>query len=70
MGEVVNLRMIRKRRQRAEKEQLAAENRQKHGRSRAERDRQRMVEEQTSRALDLHRREKPDASGNDTGAGS
>ncbi|TWH01070.1 uncharacterized protein DUF4169 [Mesorhizobium sp. J18] len=70
MGEVVNLRMIRKRKQRMEKEQLAAENRRKHGLLRAERDRQRMVEEQANHILDLHRREKPAADGNDASGGS
>lgn len=36
MGDLVNLRTVRKRRQRAEKEVKAAENRALHGRSRAD----------------------------------
>lgn len=36
-GDVVNLRMARKRRQRAERETAAAENRARHGRTKAER---------------------------------
>ena len=52
MGEVVNLNQERKRRQRAEKQKLAAVNRKKHGRKKGERARDSAAVEQENRDLD------------------
>ena len=52
MGEVVNLNQERKRRQRAEKQNLAAVNRKKHGRKKGERTRDTAAVEQENRDLD------------------
>lgn len=60
MGEVVNLRMARKRSSRAEKERIAAENRALHGRSRADRkadDAERLRE---AMRLEGHLRDRPE----------
>ncbi len=55
MGEVVNLRHIRKRKAREEKEQRAAENRVLHGRSKAERKREQKLAELAESHLEGHR---------------
>ena len=52
MGEIVNLRKARKAKAKAEAAADAAANRALHGRSQAERDRQRLEEEQARRKLD------------------
>ncbi|MDX8497578.1 DUF4169 family protein [Mesorhizobium sp. VK4C] len=59
MGEVVNLRQARKQKARNEKERLAGENRALHGRSKAERERDRLTSDRTEKFMDGHRREKP-----------
>ncbi|MEQ8479573.1 MAG: DUF4169 family protein [Hoeflea sp.] len=61
-GEVVNLRMARKRRARAEKNATAERNRFEHGRSKAERELARARNEKTTRDHDASRRE-PDGNG-------
>lgn len=59
MAEVVNLRMVRKQKARAEKEKTANENRTLHGMTKAERDRQKTVRDRERSALDGHRRDVP-----------
>ena len=59
MGDVVNLRQARKQKARAEKERLAGENRALHGRSKAERNRDRLTADQAEKLIAGHRREKP-----------
>lgn len=58
MGEVVNLRRARKQKARNEKERLAGENRALHGRTKAERERDRLTSDRAERFMDGHRREK------------
>lgn len=55
MTAVINLRLARKRRQRAEKERAADENRALHGRSKAEKERQRLETERAAAFVDGHR---------------
>ena len=55
MGDVVNLRMARKRRARAEKAADAEASRARHGRTGAEKKRDRMRDEALARHLDGHR---------------
>lgn len=55
MAEVVNLRLARKRMARAEKQVKAAENRQAHGRTKAEKSIARSEREAAERKLDGHR---------------
>jgi hypothetical protein len=55
MSNVVNLRMARKRKARADKEQAASENRALHGRSRAEKLRDRMQAEKAENFVEGHR---------------
>lgn len=55
MGEVVNLRLARKRKQRAEAADDAARNRAVHGRSKAEKQLSRQVTERQRLDLDGHR---------------
>lgn len=57
MAEIVNLRRARKQKARADKTRLADENRAAFGRPKAEKERQRLLSEQTERHLDGHRRE-------------
>jgi Domain of unknown function (DUF4169) len=59
MGEVVNLRLVRKQKARSEKERLAGENRALHGRSKAERERDRLTADKAEKFVTGHRREKP-----------
>lgn len=57
MGDVVNLRLARKRKARTEKEQAAERNRAVHGRTKGERQRDRADSERTQNFLDGHRRD-------------
>jgi hypothetical protein len=57
MTAVVNLRLARKRRKRAESERAAAENRAIHGRPKAEKERRRLDKERSAAFIDGHRRE-------------
>lgn len=63
MGEVVNLRQARKQKARTEKERQASENRALHGRSKAEREHDRLASEKAEKFVAGHRREKPDDPG-------
>lgn len=58
MADIVNLRQVRKQKARADKERLADQNRTLHGRSKAEKDRDRLATEQAERFIDGHRRER------------
>ena len=60
MGDVVNLRKARKSAERELDRQRAAANRQKHGRSKAERDLTALHEAKARRVLDQHRIETGD----------
>ena len=55
MADPVNLRLFRKRKARAEKELQAAENRALHGRTKSERERERLEAEKSASLLDGHR---------------
>ena len=57
MGDVVNLRQFRKAKNRAEKEARAEENRVRHGRSKAEKEGERMTCEKEARDLDGKQRD-------------
>jgi hypothetical protein len=57
LSEIVNLRLARKRKDRAEAEREAAERRVLFGRSKAEREAESERRERERRALDGHRRE-------------
>ena len=57
MTTVINLRLVRKRRLRAEKERTAAQNRALHGRPKAEKDRQHLEDERAAAFVDGHRLE-------------
>jgi hypothetical protein len=59
MGELVNLRRIRKAREQAEADAKAAQNRTIHGRTKAEREQARLQAEQDRRRLDALRRDEP-----------
>ncbi|HRP80143.1 MAG TPA: DUF4169 family protein [Aquamicrobium sp.] len=56
MGELVNLRAARKRRERAAKEREAEENRARHGRTKADKQAEAAARERDAAALDGHRR--------------
>ncbi|PDQ17599.1 hypothetical protein CN311_29130 [Mesorhizobium sanjuanii] len=58
MTDIVNLRHARKQKARAEKERLAEQNRALHGRSRAERERDRLAADRSETFVAGHRREK------------
>ena len=58
MAEIVNLRMARKRKARAERERTAETNRALHGLTRAEREKAKAEDKTAARHLDAHRREK------------
>lgn len=60
MGEVVNLRQMRKTRDRVQKASQAAENRVKHGRSKAEKALEQARRDAARRTLDNHQREDGD----------
>jgi hypothetical protein len=59
MADLVNLRMARKRRERADKARAAEESRILHGRTRTERLAEAATRERTASTLDAHRREHP-----------
>lgn len=59
MADIVNLRQARKQKARAEKERLAEQNRALHGRSRTERERDRLAADKSEKFVSGHRREKP-----------
>ncbi len=54
MGEVINLNRERKRRQRADKQKLAAVNKKKHGRKKGERARDAVEKDRQDTLLDQH----------------
>jgi hypothetical protein len=58
LADIVNLRQHRKQKARAEKERTAEQNRALHGRSKAEKERDRLATEQAVRFIDGHRRER------------
>lgn len=58
MADIVNLRQVRKQKARADKERLADQNRALHGRSKSEKDRDRLATEQAGRFIDGHLRER------------
>lgn len=60
MGEVVNLRRIRKERARTEAAQTAAESRALHGRTKGEKARDQATAEALRSHLEAHKREEPD----------
>ena len=59
MGDIVNLRQVRKARDKVEKEASAAENRIRHGRSGASKAADRLAREKREALLDGARREEP-----------
>lgn len=56
-GEIINLRHMRKQQKRAEAAEVAAQNRARHGRTKAEREKQEKSAEQARRHLDGHKLE-------------
>jgi hypothetical protein len=58
MADIVNLRHARKQRARTEKERLAERNRALHGRSKADRDRDRLITGKAEKFVADHQREK------------
>lgn len=63
MADIVNLRAARKRRDRAEKERKAEENRARHGQGRAGKLADKARREREASLLDGHRRERADQDG-------
>lgn len=63
MADIINLRQARKAKARDDKERAAAANRAKYGRSKAERDADRLEDARRERELDGHRRGAPDDQG-------
>ena len=61
MAEIVNLRLARKQKARADKARAADENRAAYGRSRQEREQSQRLAERAERDLEGHRREPGDA---------
>ena len=59
MPDVINLRQARKRRDRAEKERIAEQNRLLHGRTKTEKAKDRQEAERSVRFIDGHKREHP-----------
>ena len=57
MGEIVSLKLHRKRKERAAKEEIAAENRVQFGRSKAEKALTEATNDKADRDLDQHKRE-------------
>ncbi|MEI9414062.1 DUF4169 family protein [Mesorhizobium sp. Cs1321R2N1] len=62
MADIVNLRQLRKQKARADKEQTASQNRALHGRTKAEKQRDRLIADKSERFVADHRREKPSQS--------
>jgi hypothetical protein len=60
MGEIVNLRQVRKQKTRAEKARLAGENRALHGRSKVDKNRDRLTSDKAESFVAGHRRERPE----------
>lgn len=60
MAEIINLRRARKAKSREAADAKAAENRERFGRPKAERDRLRAEAQLAGRRLDAHRRDEPD----------
>lgn len=64
MADIVNLRQFRKHKARAERETLADQNRALHGRTKAEKTRDRLTAERAEKFVDGHRRDgDPEKSG-------
>ncbi|MFC3208462.1 DUF4169 family protein [Aquamicrobium soli] len=63
MADIVNLRMARKHKARAEKERAAEQNRALHGRSKAEREQGKRTAEASKKFLDGHRLSDADPAG-------
>ncbi|KAA3452644.1 DUF4169 domain-containing protein [Mesorhizobium sp. SARCC-RB16n] len=59
MADIVNLRQARKQKARDDKEQAASQNRALHGRTKAEKERDRLIAEKSERFVAGHHREKP-----------
>jgi Domain of unknown function (DUF4169) len=59
-AEIVNLRRARKARDRADRQKTAAENRRRHGLSKAEKQAELAERRQAERHIDAHRREPPE----------
>ncbi|AMX93530.1 DUF4169 family protein [Mesorhizobium sp. M7A.F.Ca.CA.001.09.2.1] len=59
MAEIVNLRQARKQKARDEKLRAAEQNRALHGRSKAEKERDRVAADKSEKFVAGHRREKP-----------
>ncbi|MFD2055616.1 DUF4169 family protein [Mesorhizobium calcicola] len=59
MADIVNLRQARKQKARADKEQMASRNRALHGRSKAEKERDRLIADKSERFVAGHHRDKP-----------
>lgn len=59
MAEIINLRMARKAKKRADAAQQAAENRAKFGRTKERKQQERMEAERTARTIESARREGP-----------
>ena len=59
MGDVVNLRRVRKAKQRSADEQASETNRRAYGQTKAEREQTAAVRSLTGRLLDGHRRDEP-----------
>ncbi|MET3579390.1 hypothetical protein ABID19_002421 [Mesorhizobium robiniae] len=57
MADIVNLRQARKQKARTEKERLAEQNRTLHGRSKADRERERLIADKAEKFVAGHRRE-------------
>lgn len=70
MGDVVNLRLARKRMARAERERAADENRIRHGRTKTERSTAEAADERLRRLHEAHRREPAADGGEDETGGS
>ena len=59
MADIVNLRQARKQKARDEKVRVAEQNRALHGRSKAEKQRDRLIADKSAKFVAGHRREKP-----------
>lgn len=59
MADIVNLRQARKQKARDEKVRVAEQNRALHGRSKAEKQRDRLIADKSDKFVAGHRREKP-----------
>ncbi|TPI27355.1 DUF4169 family protein [Mesorhizobium sp. B3-2-1] len=59
MADIVNLRQARKQKARDDKEQAASQNRALHGRTKAEKQRDRLIADRSEKFVAGHHREKP-----------